>query len=179
MVNPYNGRFVSGCCEPTPPLPFPTIFEPFFLYKSLVSLVGEVKRPPCPPHSLDGWTAGLYNLSFCSVINVDAVGQVEEKWGFYWVVRNTKSRALNEKTQTSFYVLFSNYRFPFVCPIVHDVCVFLLIFKWTFSAFALFLSVVNKQDGDGEDGWDLLSVWIVPFFCTRPSLFVRRRGSLF
>lgn len=58
MVNPYNGHFVSGCCEPTPPLPFPTIFEPFFICKSLVSLVGEVKQPLCPPHSLDGRTDG-------------------------------------------------------------------------------------------------------------------------
>lgn len=50
-----------------------------------------------------------------------------------------------KKTQTSFYFLFSNYHFPFVCQIVHEVCVFLLIFKWTFSAFALFLSVVNSK----------------------------------
>lgn len=93
---------------------------------------------------MDGWIDGLFNLSFCSFLSVGAAGRVTEI-----LLRLNKHKI----TQTSFnFFYFPITTSPFVCQIVHDVCVFLLIFKWTCFCLCIVFVSRQQQDGDGEDG---------------------------
>lgn len=155
---------------------FPKIFEPFQVFSVFRGRSEAAALSSTLGAWMDWWTDGLYNLTFCSFLNMNAVAQLEEKWSYYWVLRNT---ILSFEWQNTDLFLIFIFQFPLpFCTSNCAWCLFLLIFKWTFSGFCIGF-FVSCQQRDGEDSCDLLSwVWIVPLFSARPSSFIKWRGSL-